>query len=619
MAINANIVAAGGATNMYPMLKMSTLFVRTLREDPADAEVASHKLLVRAGYIRRAAPGIYSWLPLGLRVLEKVERIVHEEMQAIGGQHVHFPALLPREPYEATGRWTEYGPNIFRLRDRRDNDYLLAPTHEEMFTLLVKDMCSSYKDLPLALYQIQTKYRDEARPRAGLLRGREFIMKDAYSFDLDDEGLAVSYENQRRAYQRIFDRLGLEYVIVSADSGAMGGSRSEEFLSPIAIGEDTFVRSPGGYAANVEAVTTVVPAAIDWTDAPAARLLETPQSHTIAALVDQANERYRRADRPWNASDTLKSLVLALTAPDGKREVVVVGLPGDRDMDMRRAEAAFAPCTVETATEADFEAHPQLVRGFIGPVLVTGDGVRQVLGKTSAPAGATGVRYLLDPRIVPGSTWIAGGNVEDAHVFDLVAGRDFVADGTCEIADVREGDPAPDGSGPLTLARGIEIGHIFALGRKYAQALDLKVLDENGKTRVVTMGSYGIGVTRAVAALAEVNHDDAGLAWPPAVAPAHVHIVATGKADDVFAAAQELATALDEMGVEVLLDDRRKVSPGVKFADAEIIGVPVIVVVGRGLVNGVIEVRLRTSAERIQVPVPEAAAHVHRVVTELLS
>ncbi|WP_449385387.1 proline--tRNA ligase [Cellulomonas soli] len=594
------------------LLRLSTLFVRTLREDPADAEVASHRLLVRAGYIRRAAPGIYTWLPLGLRVLAKVEQVVREEMAAAGAQEVHFPALLPKEPYEATGRWTEYGPNIFRLKDRKGGDYLLAPTHEELFTLLVKDLYSSYKDLPLALYQIQTKYRDEARPRAGLIRGREFVMKDAYSFDVDDAGLEASYQAQRDAYQRIFDRLGLEYVIVAATSGAMGGSRSEEFLTPTAIGEDTFVRSPGGYAANVEAVTTVVPAALDFSDAPAAHVEDTPDTPTIDSLVALANERFPRADRAWTAADTLKNVVLALVQPTGERELLVVGLPGDREVDLKRLEAAVAPADVEPAGEADFAAHPELVRGYIGP---------GSLGPNPAVAEGgerTAVRYLLDPRVVAGTRWITGADEQGRHVFDLVAGRDFTADGTIEAAEVRAGDPAPDGSGPLELARGIEIGHIFALGRKYAQALGLSVLDQNGKSVVVTMGSYGIGVTRVLAALAEANHDEKGLAWPAHVAPAHVHVVATGRDTAVFEAAEALAQELHAQGVEVLYDDRPKVSPGVKFADAELFGVPLVVVVGRGLADGVVEVRPRVGGQAEQVPVEQAADRVRTLVQGLL-
>lgn len=598
------------------MLRMSTLFLRTLREDPVEAEVASHKLLIRAGYIRRAAPGIYSWLPLGLRVLAKIEAIVREEMDAIGSQEVHFPALLPREPYEASGRWDDYGPNLFRLKDRKDADMLLAPTHEEMFTLMVKDLYTSYKDLPVMLYQVQTKYRDEARPRAGLLRGREFIMKDAYSFDIDDAGLEESYKAQRAAYIRIFDRLGLEYVIVSATSGAMGGSKSEEFLSPTEVGEDTYVRSSGGYAANVEAVTTPVPPAQDFDDAPAAHVEDTPDTPTIETLVAVANEKHPRPDREWTAADTLKNVVLAVTSPTGERSLLVVGMPGDRDADMARVEAALSPATVEPATEEDFAKHPELVRGYIGP---------GVLGPQARPEGVargedgdTAIPYLLDPRIVPGTRWITGADAPGRHVFELTMGRDFVADGTIEAANVRDGDPAPDGSGPLELARGVEIGHIFQLGRLYAEALGLKVLDPNGKQVTVTMGSYGIGITRALALLAELNHDDLGLKWPAHVAPFHVHVVATGKDQEVFDAAERLAEELEARGVEVLYDDRPKVSPGVKFKDAELLGAPFILVVGRGLAQGEVELKVRAAGSSENLPLGEAVAAIAALVQAAL-
>ncbi|MFN8213157.1 MAG: proline--tRNA ligase [Candidatus Nanopelagicales bacterium] len=569
---------------------MSTLFLRTLREDPADAEVPSHKLLVRAGLVRRVAPGVFTWLPLGYLVYRNVERIVREEMDAAGFQEVHFPALLPREPYEATGRWTEYGETLMRLQDRKGADYLLGPTHEEMFTLLVKGEYSSYKDLPLVIYQIQTKYRDEARPRAGILRGREFVMKDSYSFDIDDEGLQRSYDRHRDAYIRTFDRLGLDYVIVSAMSGAMGGSASEEFLAPCESGEDTFVRSDGGYAANVEAVVTVPPAEIPIDGLPAAHVEDTPDTPTIELLVDLANARFPRADRAWTAADTLKNVVLRLEHPDGSTSALVVGLPGDREVDMKRLEAQVSPAMPAPFEEADFAAYPQLVKGYIGP---------QVLGEDR------GIPYLVDPRVVSGTAWITGANEQGKHVFDLVCGRDFTPDATIEAAEVRDGDPAPDGSGPLHSARGIEIGHIFQLGRKYAEALDLTVLDENGKSRVVTMGSYGIGVSRAVAAIAEQHHDDKGLIWPREVAPADVHIVATGKDAAVFEKAEELAIALEDEGLRVLYDDR-KVSPGVKFNDSELLGVPTIVVVGKRLVDGMIEIKDRASGEREEVELTAA-------------
>ncbi|WP_438855190.1 proline--tRNA ligase [Agromyces sp. M3QZ16-3] len=585
--------------------RLTNFFLRTLREDPADAEVASHKLLVRAGYIRRQAPGVFAWLPLGLRVKAKIERVVREEMEAAGAHEVHFPALLPREPYEQTGRWTEYGDALFRLKDRKEADYLLAPTHEEVFTLLVKDLYSSYKELPLTIYQIQDKYRDEARPRAGLLRGREFTMKDAYSFDVSDAGLDASYQAQRDAYERIFTRLGLEYVIVKADAGAMGGSKSEEFLHPTPVGEDTFVRSAGGYAANVEAFTTVAPEPIPFDGLPPAEVLDSPNTPTIATLVDLANLEYPRPDgRDWTAADTLKNVVLALTHPDHTREIVVVGIPGDREVDAKRVEVAFAPAEVEAATEEDFAKNPGLVKGYIGPWSPDG----AVLGAESS----TGIRYLVDPRIVDGTEWITGANLDEKHVFGLVAGRDFVADGTIEAANVREGDPAPDGSGPVELARGMEIGHVFQLGRKYAEALGLKVLDENGKLATVTMGSYGIGVTRILAIIAELNNDDKGLVWPAAVAPFDVHVLATGKDQAAFDAAERVVADLEAAGLDVLFDDRPKLSPGVKFADAELIGVPTIVIAGRGVADGVVEVWDRATGDRTSVPIDGVRAALGR-------
>lgn len=599
------------------VLRLSKLFLRTLREDPADAEVASHRLLVRAGYIRRAAPGIYTWLPLGLSVLRKVEQVIREEMAAIGAQEVHFPALLPKEPYEATNRWTEYGEGIFRLKDRKGGDYLLAPTHEEMFTLLVKDLYSSYKDLPLSIYQIQNKYRDEARPRAGLLRGREFIMKDSYSFDVDDAGLDASYNAHRAAYLKIFERLGLEVVPVAATAGAMGGSRSEEFLHPTEIGEDTFVRSAGGYAANVEAVTTVVPAEIDYTNAPAADIRDTPNTPTIETLVDAANQLVPRGENDggaWTAADTLKNVVLAVTLPTGERQIVVIGVPGDRGVDLKRVEAnigTYLPVageiTVEAAGEEDLARNPLIVRGYLGPGMTLGT---PLLGLE----GAAKLLYLVDPRVVSGTTWVTGANMAGKHVFGLVAGRDFGWDGVIECTEVRAGDEAPDGSGPLETKRGIEMGHIFALGRKYAEALELKVLDQNGKQVVVTMGSYGVGVTRAVAALAESNHDAKGLIWPRAVAPADVHVVAVGRGEEIFAAAEQLALELEANGLEVIYDDRPKVSPGVKFGDAELIGVPTILAVGKGLVDGVVEIKDRRSGEAENVAVDKAVDYVVNAV-----
>ncbi|WP_028850301.1 proline--tRNA ligase [Thermocrispum municipale] len=580
--------------------RMSTLFLRTLREDPADAEVPSHRLLVRAGYVRRVAPGGFAWLPLGMMVLRNIEQVIREEMDAIGGQEIQFPALLPREPYEKTGRWTEYGPNIFRLKDRRGDDYLLGPTHEELFTLTVKGEYSSYKDYPVILYQIQTKYRDEARPRAGVLRGREFLMKDSYSFDLDDEGLQRSYQAHRDAYIRIFDRLGLNYVIVSAMSGAMGGSASEEFLADAPTGEDTYVRSTASdYAANVEAVVTPAPPAQSIEDKPAAQVHHTPDTPTIETLVDFLNTK---ADlgRTFTAADTLKNVLVKTRQPGSDEwELLAVGVPGDREVDMRRLEAAVYPADVAVLEDEDFAKYPFLVKGYIGPRALQ----------------ENGVRYLVDPRVVEGTAWVTGADKPDHHVVDLVVGRDFTPDGTIEAAEIREGDPAPDGEGTLVAARGIEIGHIFALGRKFSDAFELDALGPDGKPVRITMGSYGIGVSRLVAAIAEQYHDELGLVWPREVAPADVHIVLAGKDDAVFEAGEKLAGELDAAGVRVFLDDR-KATPGVKFADAELVGVPTIVIVGKGLKSGVIEVKDRATGERTEVPVDEAVRRLVELVKD---
>ncbi|GAA4968607.1 proline--tRNA ligase [Pseudonocardia tropica] len=574
---------------------MSSLFLRTLREDPADAEVPSHKLLVRAGYVRRVAPGVYSWLPLGLTVLRRIENVVREEMDAMGGQEIQFPALLPREPYEATNRWTEYGPNLFRLKDRKGGDYLLGPTHEELFTLAVKGEYSSYKDYPVILYQIQNKYRDEERPRAGILRGREFLMKDSYSFDLTDEGLSESYRKHRDAYVRIFDRLGLRYVIVAATSGAMGGSASEEFLAESETGEDTFVRGPGGYAANVEAVTTPAPPAIPLEGLPAAQVHHTPDTPTIESLVAFLNAH---TDRSFTAADTLKNVLVKTRQPGATEwELLGVGVPGDREVDMKRLEAALEPAQVELLDEADFTRNAFLVKGYIGP----------------GALAANGVRYLVDPRIVTGTAWVTGADKADHHVVDLVAGRDFTPDGTIEAAEVRAGDPSPDGTGVLEAARGIEIGHIFQLGRKYADAFSLDALGPDSKPVRITMGSYGIGVSRLVAAVAEQSHDGSGLVWPRSVSPFDVHVVVAGKSAELLEGGEAVAAELEARGLSVVLDDR-KASPGVKFADAELIGVPTIVVVGRGLADGTLELKDRATGERSEIDRAGAAELVAGIV-----
>lgn len=576
--------------------RLSHLFLRTLRDDPADAEVPSHKLLVRAGYVRRIAPGVYSWLPLGLRVLRKVENVVREEMNGIGGQEISLPALLPREPYETTKRWTEYGDSLFRLQDRKKADYLLGPTHEELFALTVKGEYNSYKDLPVTLYQIQTKYRDEERPRAGILRGREFIMKDSYSFDLDEDGLKASYDAHREAYRRIFDRLGVRYVIVAATSGAMGGSASEEFLADSPVGEDTYVICrESGYAANVEAVVTPAPPEIAIEGQAPAQVHDTPGTPTIATLVDWANSAgiAERLGRPVTAADTLKNVMVKLHHPDGKTEIVGIGVPGDREVDDKRLGAALEPAEVELLTEADFTSNPFLVKGYIGPKALQDNGIR----------------YLVDPRVVTGSSWITGADAPGRHVVGLVAGRDFTPDGTIEAAEVRDGDPSPDGRGVLHAARGIEIGHIFQLGYKYTDAFEVDVLGENGKPVRLVMGSYGIGVSRMVAVLAEQMHDEKGLRWPREVAPFDVHVVIANKDAAAREGAEQVAAELNSSGLEVLLDDRTA-SPGVKFKDAELLGMPLVLVVGRGWADGKVELRDRFTGASEEIPADNAVQAV---------
>ncbi|MER6505032.1 proline--tRNA ligase [Streptomyces sp. NPDC001455] len=562
---------------MAQVQRMSRLMIKTLRDDPADAETLNHKLLVRAGYVRRTAAGIWTWLPLGKKVLDNITRVVREEMDAIGGQEVLLPALLPKESYEASGRYDEYGALLFRLKDRKGADYLLGPTHEEIFTQVVKDQITSYKDLPVILYQIQTKYRDEARPRAGVLRGREFQMKDSYSFDTTDEGLAEAYQLHRGAYIRIFERLGLDYRIVSAVSGAMGGSASEEFLAPAPAGEDTFVDCPAcDYAANTEAVTFEGAPADGSAHGPAEEL-DTPDTPTIETLA---------AHLGVPASATLKNLLVKV---DG--EIVAVGVPGDREVDLGKLGEHLAPAVVELVTAEDFEGRPDLVRGYVGP------------------QGLEKVRYIADPRVAPGTSWITGANKPGTHTKNVVVGRDFEVDEYLDVVVVEEGDPCPRCGAGLKLDRAIEIGHIFQLGRKYADTFQLDVLGQNGKPVRVTMGSYGVGVSRAVAAIAEQTADEQGLCWPREIAPADVHVVAAGKALQTELAL-DVSDRLAAAGLRVMVDDRAGVSPGVKFTDAELIGVPKILVAGRRSAEGVLELKDRRTGEREELTVDEAIARL---------
>ena len=546
---------------------MSRAFVRTAREDPADAEVPSHRLLLRAGMIRRVAPGGYAWLPLGLKVLRNVEHVVRAEMDRIGAREVQFPALLPREPFARSGRWDEYGPELLRVTDRRGAEHLLAPTHEELFALLAKAELGSYRDLPLWLYQVQTKFRDEPRPRSGLLRAREFLMKDAYSFDLTDDGLAASYAAHREAYLRIFARLGLDVRVVRAFSGAMGGSESEEFLAPTPVGEDTFAACPAcGYAANVEVVPSPAPAPPAVTPGPPQEL-DTPDTPTIEALA---------AHLGVPAGATLKNLLVL-----AGEEVVAVGVPGDREVDLRRLENALGP--VRLLTDADFAARPALVRGYVGPQGLAG----------------TAFRYVADRRVAPGTSWVTGANRPGRHARDVVAGRDFAVSDSLDVTTVVGGDPCPACRGPLRLERGVEVGHVFRLGRKYTDVFAVDVPGPDGTPVRPTMGSYGIGISRAVAVVAEQHHDERGLAWPREVAPYDVQVVPVGRGEQP-AYARDLAGRLAAAGLRVLLDDRGATA-GVALTDAELLGVPRVVVVGRRAAEGVVEVRDRAAGTATEV------------------
>jgi prolyl-tRNA synthetase len=447
-----------------------------------------------------------------------------------------------------------------------------------MFTLMVKGEFSSYKDLPLSIYQIQTKYRDDPRPRSGIIRGREFVMKDSYSFDLDDAGLEASYNKHRQAYIKTFDRLGLKYNIVSAMSGAMGGSKSEEFLAPCPTGEDTYVLCKAcGYAANVEAMICKV-APYQGGKVGAIELLDTPNTPTIDSLVEILNKKYSAS---ITAANTLKNvLIMADEKP------IAVLVPGDREVDLKRLAANLPEVKdLRLFEDADFAKYPKLVKGYVGP----------------QDAKALGVSVYADPRVSQDSVWVTGGNKKDVHARNVTCGRDFKVEHYVEAAEVKAGDNCPSCDKPVIIDRAIEIGHIFQLGKKYAQALGLTVLDKEGKPKVVTMGSYGIGVSRAVAAIAEQTYDELGLCWPAEIAPVDVHIVATGKEDQPFEVAEQIAKDLEAKGLEVLLDDRREASAGVKFKDAELIGVPKIIIVGKSLVDGKVEIRDRKSSDKVEV------------------
>ena len=573
-------------------MRMSALFLRTLRDDPADADVDSHRLLLRAGCIRRVSAGIYAWLPLGLRVLRKVSEIVREEMDNAGAQEVWLPITQPLELWERSGRDAQYGDLMFRLRDRKDTAFCLSPTAEEVITTVVAQEYGSYRDLPVNLYQINWKYRDELRPRFGLLRTREFLMKDAYSFDADAEGLRLSFRKMFDAYHRVFERCGLTFRPVEAQSGEMGGDVNHEFMAVAAVGEDEFVWCKNcDYAANVEAARRASPP-----DDSA------PDNAAAAALPDlPPMEKMHTPDLPGIAGvskflDVAPRAMLKTIVFDVNGELGLAVVPGDREVNEFALAEALAPKTVRLFGDADFDAHPELPKGYVGPHF----------------AGASIV--VADPAVAAPIGWVTGANERDHHARNAVLGRDFNVDLWADLVTIVTGDPCPRCGEPLSVDRGIEVGHVFQIGTKYSVALDAHYTDEHGEQHPMVMGCYGIGVSRVVAAVVEEHHDEHGLMWPAALAPYDVHLLSVPGRGESAAAVIETADGMyDELtgrGMAVLYDDR-DVSPGVKFADADLLGMPVQLVIGaKGLARGVVERKDRATGTRDELPVATASSVV---------
>jgi prolyl-tRNA synthetase len=568
-------------------MRMTRLFLRTLRDDPADADVDSYRLLVRAGFIRKVASGVYSWLPLGERVLRRVSQIVREEMDAAGAQEVTLPIIQPLELWQRSGRDADYGPLMFRLEDRKETGFCLSPTAEELITSLVAGEYTSYRDLPVNLYQVNWKYRDELRPRFGLLRGREFLMKDAYSFDVDGEALTVSYQQMYDAYQKVFERCGLVFRAVLGEAGEIGGDINHEFMAVADVGEDDFVWCPGcDYAANVEVARMREPAAA-LHDGPPMEAELTPGLPGIAGVAEHMGVTH---------GEMLKCIAFDLSDANGRSELGLALVPGDREVNEFALKRAFPGRALRLYTDDDFAAHRELPKGYIGP------------------HHPDAVHRVADGLVHAGAEWVTGANRVDHHVRHAVEDRDFTVTADAPIALVRPGDPCPQCGGPLAIDRGIEVGQVFQLGTKYSVALGALYTDTEGQQHPMVMGCYGIGISRTIAAIVEQHHDDAGIAWPAAVAPFAVELVAlAGKgaaAADVVAAADRLYDDLRAAGIDVLYDDR-EASPGVKFADADLLGVPVQIVVGaKGLGRGVVERKIRATGERDELALADAASQL---------
>ena len=564
-------------------MRMSNLLMPTLREVPAEAEIASHRLMLRAGLIRKLAAGIYSYLPLGLRTLKKVEEIVREEMDRAGAQELLMSALLPAEAYQASGRWEVFGPSMFKLKDRGDRDFCLGPTHEELFTQCVIDNVKSYKEYPMTLYQIQTKYRDEGRPRFGVIRSREFVMKDAYSFDLDQKGLDESYQKMYDAYNRIFTRLGLDFTVVDADSGAMGGSGSQEFMVKSPVGEDGIAYCDDcGYAANYEKCECI-PESVEQIEGDLELLkIETPNAHTIDELVEYLGMSAHNFAKTiiYKADD--KYIAAMVRGDRDVNEVKLKNLVGCTD-DLELAE----PSMVREITKAQV--------GFAGPI-------------------GLGIPVYADKEVEMMKNFVVGANETDMHYKNVNIGRDFTPDVVADIRVVVTGDKCPKCGGEIKSEQGIEVGHIFKLGTKYSDALGLKYLDEDGKQQTVIMGCYGIGVTRCVAAAVEQLHDDNGIIWPVSIAPYQAIVVPANYKDEAqMAVAEKLYNELLDAGVEALIDDRAE-RAGVKFKDADLIGIPVRIVVGKKLGEGIVEYKERKMESAVDIALDDAVSKVKEFI-----
>jgi prolyl-tRNA synthetase len=558
-------------------MRTSKLFARTLREAPAEAEIASHQLLLRAAFIRKVMAGAYTWLPLGWRTLRKVEQIVREEMDASGAQEIRMPIILPAEPWKVTGRWQTYGDLMFKLKDRHGRELGLGPTHEEVVTPLVAGEFTSYRDLPVNLYQVEWKYRDEFRPRFGLLRGREFLMKDAYSFDRDEEGMRASYQVMYDAYRRICDRCGLRYRIVEADPGQIGGDVNHEFIAIAEVGEDEFVYCENcNYAADLEAATSRAPEPVVSSEFEPLEEVATPGRSSIEAVSTLLGRK---------PSEMLKCMIY-----DAGGETVAVLIPGDREVNEEKVARAVWPAPVRPFTDDDFTRRG-LVKGYVGP-----------------PGLSDDVTIIADPSVRGGENWITGANKPDYHVTGANQGRDFRVDRWEDISQVREGDPCPVCGGRLILARGMVAGHIYQLGTRYSKPLKATFVDEDGTEQPFQMGCYGIGIDRIAAAAAEQFNDEAGLKWPKVLAPYSVVVIPTNMDHrGVVEAGERLYGELQQRDVEVVIDDR-EVTAGVKFADGDLIGYPVQVVVGkRGLESGAVDLKTRATGERTSSPIGEAA------------